>query len=196
MSLLKRRLSEDSDSSDLLTKVEAGLTALDVTVNDLLNFTSHREPRWEAFPIRELIGEVCNSLEPQLEAQSIDVSLDVPFGHSLKADREMLRRAILNLVLNSVEVMQKGGELVFTSFEGAAGFELEIADSGPGLTEEQCERAFDPFFTTKSDGTGLGLAIVHRIAEAHGGRVTVKNCPEGGAAFTIEIPRQAMRVAA
>lgn len=196
MSLLKRRVSADADSSDLLSKVEAGITALDITVNDLLNFTSHREPRWEATAIRALIGDVCSSLAPQLEAQSIDVSLDVPFDLTITADREMLRRAILNLVLNSVDAMQEGGELVFTSYEGPAGFELEIADSGPGLTEAQCDRVFDPFFTTKSDGTGLGLAIVQRIAEAHGGRVTVKNCSEGGAAFTIEIPRQSMRAAA
>jgi signal transduction histidine kinase len=75
--------------------------------------------------------------------------------------------------------------------------ELEIADSGPGLPEDQLARVFDPFFTTKPSGTGLGLSIVHRIVEAHGGRVTAMNCPEGGAAFTIELPpRRAMGAAA
>ena len=196
MSLLKRRLSDDAGSLDLLTNVEAGLTALDVTVNDLLNFTSHREPQRDSLPVNELIREVCDSLQPQFEAQSIEVTLDVPPETSIQADREMLRRALLNLVLNAVDVMPEGGELVFTSYDGPQGLELEIADSGPGLTPEQSTRAFDPFFTTKSDGTGLGLAIVHRIAEAHGGRVTARNCPEGGAAFTIEIPREAIRKAA
>lgn len=196
MSLLKRTLSADSDSLSILAKVEAGFTALDVTVNDLLNFTSHREPQWNNFVVSELIGEICESLRPQFEAQSIFVSIDVTKDLMLLADREMLRRAILNLVLNSVEAMQEGGELVFSAFEGPVGFELEIADSGTGLSDSQTKHAFDPFFTTKSDGTGLGLAIVHRIAEAHGGRVNVRNCPEGGAAFTIEIPRRAMGAAA
>ena len=95
-----------------------------------------------------------------------------------------------------VEAMQDGGQLVFNSYGGTQRFELEIGDSGPGLNQEQLGRVFDPFFTTKSDGTGLGLAIVHRIAEAHGGRVTARNCPEGGAAFTIEIPRRTMGAAA
>ncbi len=196
MSLLKRKLSKDNDSLSILAKVEAGFIALDVTVNDLLNFTSHREPQWNNFVVSELIGEICESLRPQFEAQSIFVSIDVTKGLSLQADREMLRRAILNLVLNAVEAMQEGGELVFSAYDGPMGFELEIADSGAGLSEKQAQHVFDPFFTTKSDGTGLGLAIVHRIAEAHGGRVTARNCPEGGAAFTIEIPRRAMGMAA
>jgi signal transduction histidine kinase len=55
---------------------------------------------------------------------------------------------------------------------------------------------FEPFFTTKSNGTGLGLAIVGRIAEMHGGEVRARNCPEGGAAFTIRIPRRALEAAA
>jgi signal transduction histidine kinase len=196
MGLLKRRLSDDSGSRDILAKIEAGFTALDVTVNDLLNFSSHREPHWHNFSVRELVDEVCEALGPQLDAQSIRVSTDVSPTTVVTADREMLRRAVLNLVLNAIDAMQEGGQLVFTSFDGPQSFELEVGDSGPGLDQEQLSHVFDPFYTTKSDGTGLGLAIVHRIAEAHGGRITVRNCPEGGAAFTIEIPRPAMGAAA
>ena len=196
MSLLKRRLSEDSGSMDILSKIEAGFTALDVTVNDLLNFSSHREPHWNSFSVRDLVDEICDALGPQLDAQAIQVTADVPPSVIVNADREMIRRAVLNLVLNAIDVMQDGGQLVFTSFDGPQGFELEVGDSGPGLDQEQLNHIFDPFYTTKSDGTGLGLAIVHRITEVHGGRVTARNCPEGGAAFTIEIPRRAMGVAA
>jgi signal transduction histidine kinase len=102
----------------------------------------------------------------------------------------------MNLVLNSIDAMPDGGELVITSYDGHKGFELEIADSGPGLSEEQKRRAFEPFYSTKQNGTGLGLAVVYHVAEAHGGTVTATNCPEGGAAFTIRIPRRTMRAAA
>ncbi len=196
LSLLRRRLSEDAGSLDVLTKVETGFNALDTTVNDLLNFTAHREPQWHTFLIGDLIEEVCEALSPQTDAQAIEVSIDVPPNTAVTADREMFRRALINLVLNSIDVMPRGGEVVITSFDGPTGFELEVADSGPGLSSEQLGHVFDPFFTTKSSGTGLGLSIVHRIAEAHGGRVTAQNCPDGGAAFTIEIPRQTMRAAA
>ena len=196
MSLLKRRLTGDVESGEILTKVEAGFTALNTTVNDLLNFTTDRAPDWRAFSVRELVDEVCEAIGPQLDAQSIRVVADVAPTTQISADREMIRRAMLNLMLNSLDVMPEGGELVITSFDGLQGFELEIADSGPGLSQEQLKHLFDPFYSTKATGTGLGLSIVQRIAESHGGRVTAINCPEGGAAFTIEIPRRAMGVAA
>jgi signal transduction histidine kinase len=198
LSLLRRRLSDDSGSLDVLSKVEAGFTALDATVNDLLNFTAHREPQWRSFILQDLVEEIFDSLAPQFEAQGIEAELDVPPHTVVTADREMLRRAILNLVLNAVDAMPRGGDLVVTSYESrSGGLELEIADSGPGLPEADLPRLFDPFFTTKPSGTGLGLSIVHRIVEAHGGRVTAMNCPEGGAAFTIELPpRRAMGAAA
>jgi signal transduction histidine kinase len=196
MSLLRRRLSDDSGSVSILAKIEAGFTALDATVNDLLSFTAHRQPHWQTFLVCDLVNEVCESLEPQLEAQMIDVDIDIPPNTLLTADREMFRRAILNLVLNAIDAMRGGGELVITSYDGPRGFELEVADSGPGLTEEQKRKAFEPFYSTKQNGTGLGLAIVYHVAEAHGGTVTAMNCPEGGAAFTIKIPRRTMRAAA
>ncbi|MEX2315927.1 MAG: HAMP domain-containing sensor histidine kinase [Pirellulales bacterium] len=196
MSLLRRRLSDDSGSLDILAKIEAGFIALDTTVNDLLNFTAHRNPQWQTFLVGDLVEEICESLGPQLEAQRIDVDVDVPPNTLLTADREMFRRALLNLVLNSIDAMPDGGELVITSYDGNKGFELEVADSGPGLSDEEKRRAFEPFFSTKQNGTGLGLAIVYHVAEAHGGTVTAVNCPEGGAAFTIRIPRRTMRAAA
>jgi signal transduction histidine kinase len=196
MSLLRRRMSDDSGSLSILAKIEAGFTALDATVNDLLSFTAHRQPHWQTFLVGDLVNEVCGSLEPQLEAQLIDVDVDVPPNTLLTADREMIRRAVLNLVLNAIDAMPGGGTLVITSYDSARGFELEIADSGPGLTDEIKRRAFEPFFSTKQNGTGLGLAIVYHVAESHGGTVTAMNCPEGGAAFTIKIPRRSMRAAA
>ena len=68
MSLLRRRLTDDSGSLDVLTKVEAGFAALDATVNDLLNFTAHREPQWRTFIVQDLVEEILDSLAPQFEA--------------------------------------------------------------------------------------------------------------------------------
>ncbi len=196
LSLLRRRLQNDPQGLEILTKAESGFNALGATVNDLLSFSSNRQPQWSNFLVCQLIDEVCESLAPQFEAQGVEIEIDVPPNTSLLADRELIRRAILNLTLNALDVMPDGGELVVTSYEATTGFELEIADSGPGLSVEQQKKLFDPFYTTKETGTGLGLSVVAHAAEAHGGSISAINCPEGGAAFTLKIPRRAMGAAA
>lgn len=189
LSLLRRRISEDDGSVDVLDKVVTGLVALESTVGDLLHFSSQRDARLENTPLGLLLEDIVQSLEPQLAAQGIKATIDCPARYVALADGDMLRRAILNLVLNALDVMPRGGEIVITVCQTAAGLEIEIADSGPGISPAHLDKLFEPFFSTKRGGTGLGLAIVERIAAAHGGRVTAVNCPEGGAAFTLIIPQ-------
>ncbi|MGL4514208.1 MAG: sensor histidine kinase [Lacipirellulaceae bacterium] len=196
LSLLRRRLVGDAAALGVLSKAEAGFTALEATVNDLLSFSTHRHPQWNGFLVGDMIDEVCDSLAPQFDAQGVEVEIDVPPNTVLVGDRELLRRAVLNLVLNALDVMPRGGELVITSYQNGRGFELEVADSGPGLTDEQKQRVFEPFYSTKETGTGLGLSVVAHVAEAHGGHVTAANCPEGGAAFTVYVPRRTAGAAA
>jgi len=189
LSLLRRRIADDAGSLDVADKISAAFTALDATLNDLLHFTTEREPKRKTFSLSRLLDEVYASLAPQLAAQSIQLVTDVPKDQTITADQDMLRRAVLNLTLNALDAMPHGGSLVVTSACCGDSVEIEVADSGPGLSDQVILRAFEPFFTTKCGGTGLGLAIVYRIAEAHGGSVTAMNCPEGGAAFTLRIPQ-------
>lgn len=193
---LRRRLAGDVDNLGVLERIESGLTALDAMVHDLLNFTAEREPQLTPVPLRPLIDDLFESLALQLAAQGIKASVNIRGSIVAQADREALRRALLNLVLNAVDAMPDGGTVTVTAVTCKNSIELEIADDGPGLTEEAKRRAFEPFFTTKSNGIGLGLAIVYRLVESHGGDVTARNCPEGGAAFTIRLPRRAAMEAA
>jgi signal transduction histidine kinase len=188
MSLLRRRLAGDADSLAAWEKVRAGITSLDVTVNDLLHFTTDRDPAWECFSIGELIDEVLTSLAPQLDAQSIHAEWKLDGSYTVAADRGMLRRALVNLMLNAIDVMPSGGRLTVSADSDKACFELAVVDNGPGFGPDALERAFEPFFTTKSTGTGLGLAIVERVAAAHGGKATAENNPHGGARLAIRIP--------
>lgn len=186
--LLRRRVAADTESLAIVGKISTGLTGLEATVNDLLHFSAEREPAPEHVPLAPFLLEICDSLAPQLQAHDIEVTLDAPRGSAAWADREMLRRALLNLVLNAVDAMPRGGRLCLTTVRCGEWVELEVADSGPGIPEAALAHLFEPFFTTKSQGTGLGLAIVDCIAEAHGGGITAANCPEGGAAFTLRLP--------
>lgn len=193
LSLLRRRISEDSGAIDILNKVSTGFTVLDAMVNDLLHFTADRAPHRELVSVRDVVEDVCQSLAPQMDAQEIGPEIDVPADAAVLADRDMLRRAVLNLTLNALDAMPDGGRLVITGVDCPDGFELEVADSGEGLSDEVRRRAFEPFFTTKNSGTGLGLAIVEHILELHQGRVLAQNCPDGGAAFTLQFPGSAIQ---
>lgn len=188
LSLLSRRLAHDSGSQDIFEKVTAGFVALEATVSDLLNFSAERDPQRRPVDVELLLNEVFETFAPQLDAQNIVTHIDVDPEALIVADPDMLRRAIVNLVLNALDVMPGGGELVMTACQTRRGLEIEVADSGPGITSGALPRLFEPFFTTKGAGTGLGLAIVERIAAAHGGIVYAANCPEGGAAFTLCLP--------
>jgi len=186
--LLRRRVAGDAESARIVQHIESGLQSLDATVGDLLQFTSQREPRASEVSVSKLLVDVCTGLAPQLAAQHIAADIDCGHDIVVRADADMLRRAVLNLVLNAVDFMPSGGQLVLSGLETDYGVEIEVADSGPGLPGGNAQKVFEPFFTTKSGGTGLGLAIVSRIAEAHGGSISAMNCPEGGAAFTLRIP--------
>jgi signal transduction histidine kinase len=188
LSLLERRLVADADARSTFDKITGSLTAVDATVDDLLHFASDREPAWDLVSLHAVVDDVCQALAPQFAAQRIRLELDVPRELVLRADRNMLRRGVLNLALNALDAMPDGGRLFVTAHRGCSDIELEVADTGRGLSAEAQQRAFEPFFTTKSHGTGLGLAIVYHVAQLHGGTVTGANCPEGGAAFTLRFP--------
>ncbi|HEX5446657.1 MAG TPA: ATP-binding protein [Pirellulales bacterium] len=190
LSVLRRRVAQDPTSVAALDKIESGFTSLDATVNDLLNFAAERDPLIARVPLRPLIADLQSSLAPQLAAQGIEMSVSIPQQLAVWADRDMLRRAILNIALNALDAMPGGGRLALSASEQPDAVVLEIADTGPGLSDDAQRRAFEPFFTTKSTGTGLGLSIVYRTAEAHGGDVTVANQPAGGACFTLRLPHR------
>ncbi|HLK49798.1 MAG TPA: ATP-binding protein, partial [Bryobacteraceae bacterium] len=81
-----------------------------------------------------------------------------------------------------------GGTLTIRTRAADGGVRLEVADTGQGLTPEECERLFTPYYTTKTHGTGLGLAIVQSVISDHHGRISVESQPGKGATFRIELP--------
>jgi signal transduction histidine kinase len=100
----------------------------------------------------------------------------------------LLRRAIENLVLNAIDAMPRGGKLTFRTRQNHRSVVFELADSGQGLTPEECARLFTPYYTTKPHGTGLGLAIVQSVVSDHGGQISVSSIKNLGTTFHMELP--------
>jgi signal transduction histidine kinase len=100
----------------------------------------------------------------------------------------LIRRAVENLIINAMEAMPQGGSLVATSAAEPHAVELEIADTGPAMSDAERHDVFDLMPAEQRGSSGWGLAVVRRIAEMHGGRVSAANCPDGGVAFTLHVP--------
>jgi nitrogen fixation/metabolism regulation signal transduction histidine kinase len=107
---------------------------------------------------------------------------------TIQADAALLHRAIENLVLNAMDAMPAGGVLMLRTTHQDGGVDLEISDTGSGLTQEECQRLFTPYYTTKQHGTGLGLAIVQSVVSDHGGRISVESETGVGTSFHIHLP--------
>ncbi|HOA50911.1 MAG: ATP-binding protein [Thermogutta sp.] len=191
LSLLERR-TEDEGSREILHKVIEAVQAAETTVTDLLQFAADREPQSVLFPLLGLVEEVLAGLEPQIQAQQIKTVVEVSQALYVWADRELMRRVLLNLVLNALDAMPHGGTLTIEAHAEEGDLWLRVSDSGSGLDEEHLHRIFEPFYTTKPNGTGLGLAIVECLTELHGGHVQASNNPEGGAQFVVVLPQRAV----
>jgi signal transduction histidine kinase len=107
---------------------------------------------------------------------------------AIAVDPDLTHRALSNLVLNAMDAMASGGTLTLRTRGAADRVIIEVADSGTGLTPEECERIFTPYYTSKQHGTGLGLAIVQSVVSDHGGTIRVQSEPGRGTTFVIELP--------
>jgi two-component system, NtrC family, nitrogen regulation sensor histidine kinase NtrY len=158
-------------------------------------FSKMPQPRLQRVQVNEVIRGAVQLFQAQLEAPGrakiiCDLQLDPHLG-TISADAELLHRAISNLVMNAVDAMPRGGTLTLRTRQDGGQVVIEVADTGAGLTPEECERIFTPYYTSKEHGTGLGLAIVQSVVSDHGGRIHVQSSPGRGTTFVIELPRNA-----
>jgi signal transduction histidine kinase len=156
-------------------------------VNQFLAFAKPRDPISAPLEAGALIDELAMLLEPDLEAKHLRLKRFGEPGATLRADREMLRQALFNLVRNAVLFSPPQAAVEIGVVPGENGhYRIEVADRGPGVPPEQLDLLFTPYFTTRSDGTGLGLAIVRRIAAGHGWEAGYRPRPGGGSVFWLD----------
>jgi len=166
---------------------------LNKSVEQILNFARTAEPELAPAPLNGVIEDLALLVRHKLKNHGIKFVLQLaPELPEVLADAAQLNQALLNLVLNAVEAMPRGGTLTIQTGRAAEKqLFVELKDTGTGMTPEQQAGAFRSLLqTTKKRGTGIGLAIVSKIIEAHHGTISVSSAPNSGTAFRILIPHQ------
>jgi signal transduction histidine kinase len=176
--------------------IRSELQRLENLMRQFLSLAAPSSVHLQTIEAAEVVGYVCELLRPEAAARGIELVMSVPEGlPPVSADPAQLKQALINLVINSIQAIERNGRIeVDVRADPAAGaFFLRVSDNGPGVSGEKRSAIFEPFFTTKPDGSGLGLWIVQQIATAHGGLVAVEDRPGGGAAFVLRLPFAAGR---
>jgi len=191
VSLLERDLAEQPRPLEIVRRIGAGVRNLDHIVSDILAFARGSEPQLRPVRLGEVVQEALTQAAPLIRAHDIELVTEAGLEEAeLVCDARQLERVLVNLLFNAIEAVGEGGRVTLgLGDKPRAGWvSMHVTDNGPGMGPELLPRVFDPFVTTKHTGTGLGLAIVHRIVEAHGGQITARNRPEGGAVFEVTLP--------
>ena len=173
------------------TTLLAELANLKVIIGRFSDFAKCPRPEFDHVDLNEIVRGVMKLYDARLHdgPGAIEPRMELADGPlRIQADRDQLHRALGNLALNAMDAMPGGGMLRVTTARTESGARLSVADSGQGLTEEECERLFTPYYTTKRYGTGLGLSIVQSVVSDHQGKISVASQPGAGATFTIDLP--------
>lgn len=155
------------------------------------DFSKMPKPELEHIDAKDVIARVRSLYAASDETgPKIEIASNIENAPmTLAADPELLHRALSNLVLNAKDAMPEGGTVTISAQNRDGNVEIRVADTGQGLTPEECERLFTPYYTTKQHGTGLGLAIVQSIVADHAGTIAVESREGHGATFVITLPR-------
>ena len=181
----------DGELGRIADQVDAELAGLRAMCDKLLDSTRLSEGGRAATreDLDDLVAAALATLIEPASRQGVRVEMQLESGVELEVDEDGLRRALRNLVTNSLEAMPDGGTLrVESACEGDV-VVLRVSDTGGGIPEEIADRLFEPFVTCgKRGGTGLGLAVVQKVVDDHEGSVEVSKAEGGGTAFCLRLP--------
>jgi two-component system CheB/CheR fusion protein len=185
LQILESRLPKGMREREIIAPMIQRIDGLSKTVEDILLFARPQPPRLRPVEVRTIIADAVASAR----AAAPDICRVSITGNDalIRADPDMLRAVLLNLILNASQASNGQVVEIVTSVDQGQGH-VEVRDRGPGIPDEVREKIFAPFFTTKSSGTGLGLPIVKRLMEVQGGEVSLRARDGGGTVAEIVLP--------
>jgi PAS domain S-box-containing protein len=174
----------------LLDSTQEGIEKIQKIVEDMLHFAKPKASHFKDESINEVVEKSLVILQTKFKKGNITSRFLPGEGlPNIHIDDHQIQQVLINLMLNAIQAMEKGGTLTLRTFlEDGERVGIEVKDTGIGISEPNLKRIFDPFFTTKSEGTGLGLSISLKILENHGATMDVTSEERKGSSFTIHFP--------
>jgi hypothetical protein len=188
--LVKMKLDTgDFDVGQHLDIIGSEIERLNRVVKTFLDFTRPVELNLTEIPLDRLVQEVADLATPQAAAAGIEITVSQQTDDArLNVDIDLVKQALLNIVVNAIEAMKEGGQLTLISNVREDQAEIRINDTGPGIPEPMREKIFSLYFTTKKGGSGIGLAMTYRIVQLHDGSVDFVSEPGIGTTFVLHLP--------
>jgi signal transduction histidine kinase len=161
---------------------------LDRVVKTFLDFSRPVELQVRELDLASLARQTAAFLEPQAAAKSASIDVDLPLPLPVRGDAELLRQALINVIVNALDAIPSGGRVRISSAHDSGQCALTISDNGPGVPPEIRSKIFHLYFSTKTGGSGIGLAMTFRLIQLHGGTIELSDEPGPGATFRIRLP--------
>jgi PAS domain S-box-containing protein len=180
---------QEAGAQQAVQVLDKEIDRLDAVVKRFLDFTRPVELKLEATNVADLLRDVMSVAQPQLQKAGVEVEELLGNGvPEVWADRDLLKQAVLNLVLNAAEAMPSGGELRVGLTRRGEMAEISVADTGKGIAPENKKKIFQLFYSTRPGGSGIGLATTFRIVQLHNGSIDFQSEAGRGTTFRIELP--------
>ena len=175
---------------DSLNIISQELGSIKNLAEEFANFARLPEIKFTQGDVNEILEKLVSTYTSVYQNVQFNAKFDVDLPPLVKLDVEQIKRVFVNIMDNALQVMGNEGEIeIATRYNAESKFiTVEIADNGPGISDEDKQKVFLPYFSKKSSGTGLGLAIAHNIIEEHNGLISISDNPPRGARFIIELP--------
>ncbi|MBZ0202956.1 MAG: PAS domain-containing protein [Ignavibacteria bacterium] len=181
----------DENKNDLQPLVKVMLSEskrVNSIIEEFLKFA--RPPKLNLGKVRsgELLAELKNIGETTCSSKAIEFRIIETGQAEFNADKELLKQALVNLLINAVDATPKSGSVTIESFTHDSNFCFKLKDTGSGIGKDELKKIFDLYYTTKPNGSGLGLSIVQQIVSQHNGSIDIESSPGIGSSFTICLP--------
>jgi len=188
--ILSRKKDLAETEKRLLDSTQEGIEKIQKIVGDMLHFAKPRASHFKKEEINEVVEKSLSILQAKFKKGNISPAFEQGKGlPRVRVDVHQIQQVLINLMLNAIQAMERGGTLTLRTFpENGGKVGVEVRDTGAGIPASHLKKIFDPFFTTKSEGTGLGLSISLKILDNHGATIDVESEGGKGSRFVIHFP--------